>query len=87
MKLDGENIRDTNPVGLRLPAELKEKIKNAAKENKQSINAEIVRRLEGSFIQKTNGTLKDEIIELLDAIDDNGARLIEGILRTMSRNK
>lgn len=49
MRFDNENISDKNPVGLRLPTELKEKIKNAAKQNQQSMNAEIVRRLEESF--------------------------------------
>lgn len=51
MKLHDENLGYKNPVGLRLPTELKEKIKNAAKQNKQSMNAEIVRRLERTFHQ------------------------------------
>ena len=35
---------------LRLPADLKEKIKQASEENRRSMNAEIVARLEESFI-------------------------------------
>jgi len=42
--------KQTDPqYKLRLPAELKERIERAALENKRSMNAEIVHRLEESF--------------------------------------
>ncbi len=49
MRLENETLGDKNPVGLRLPSALKAKIKEAAKQNKHSMNAEIVTRLEKSF--------------------------------------
>jgi hypothetical protein len=54
MRLENENIQDIAPFGVRMPSELKAKIKNAAKENKQSMNAEIVKRLESSFTENMN---------------------------------
>lgn len=41
--------RDIAPFGVRMPAELKETVDKAAKENGRSMNAEIVHRLEESF--------------------------------------
>lgn len=46
----GMATKQTDPqYKLRLPAELKERIERAALENKRSMNAEIVARLEASF--------------------------------------
>lgn len=42
--------REDPQLRIRLPIELKEKIEVAAKENGRSMNAEIVQRLEGSFV-------------------------------------
>lgn len=42
--------RDIAPFGVRMPAELKETVERAAKENGRSMNAEIILRLEDSFI-------------------------------------
>jgi hypothetical protein len=44
-----ENIRDISPSQVRLPTDLKEKLKAAAQENKTSFSAEVVRRLYRSF--------------------------------------
>lgn len=41
--------RDIAPFGLRMPAELRQKLVNAAEINGRSINAEILHRLEFSF--------------------------------------
>lgn len=41
------------PLGVRLPAEIKEKIKAAAVVNRRSMNAEIVIALEHAFAAKT----------------------------------
>jgi len=49
MRLEDENIQDIAPFGVRMPSELKARIKEAAKKNKHSMNAEIVTRLEMSF--------------------------------------
>lgn len=41
--------RDIAPFGLRIPAELKTRIEEAAAKNIRSLNAEMVARLENSF--------------------------------------
>jgi predicted GNAT superfamily acetyltransferase len=93
MKLDNENIRDTNPVGLRLPTELKEKIKNAAKENKQSINAEIVRRLEASFnegadiLQCLAPSQKEYVLQQVDFFKDMNERVLKEIKIGLEQKK
>ncbi|STY93394.1 Arc family DNA-binding protein [Moraxella bovis] len=43
--------RDIAPFGVRMPAELKEYLTQKAKENKRSLNAEIVERLEMTEFQ------------------------------------
>jgi hypothetical protein len=50
MRLDDENIGDIKPFGVRMPKELKAKIKESAKQNRHSMNAEIVGRLEASYV-------------------------------------
>lgn len=43
-------IRDIAPYGVRLPAELKERLQVSAKRNGRSLNSEIVTRLIASYI-------------------------------------
>lgn len=65
--------RDITPFGLRMPTELKSLIDAAAAENKRSINAEVISRLQQSFAPKsdltsmTAGTLIEEIVNRLGA--------------------
>lgn len=40
--------RDVNPFGLRLPPELKEELERLAEQNRRSLNAELIVRLEES---------------------------------------
>lgn len=40
--------RDVNPFGLRMPPELKEELEVLAEQNRRSLNAEIIVRLEES---------------------------------------
>jgi len=49
LEVDEENIRDLAPTGIRIPSKLKSTLKEKAKENNRSMNAEIVARLEESF--------------------------------------
>lgn len=49
---------------LRIPAELKKQIMEAAKKNSRSINAEAQLRLEATFSQD------DQVPDLLDRVDD-----------------
>jgi hypothetical protein len=49
LESEDEKIRDISPSQIRLPSELKEKIRVAAKKNRHSMSAEIVARLEESF--------------------------------------
>ncbi|EXH15139.1 Arc family DNA-binding protein [Acinetobacter sp. 1245593] len=53
----------TDPqVNFRIPAELKDKLDNAAKENGRTLTAELILRLEMTFEQDDDiATIKDEI--------------------------
>lgn len=66
MKKDNEieRIRDLSPSQIRIPSKLKARLKESAKANRQSLSAEIVKRLEGSYSVKTN----EEILGVLDAL-------------------
>ncbi|HCM9129095.1 TPA: Arc family DNA-binding protein [Enterobacter asburiae] len=72
-------VRDIAPYGVRMPAELKDKIQEKAKAHGRSMNAEIVQMLESSLSQRDEGEdgyskemsehhqsllkMKDEVIE------------------------
>ncbi|RUT65189.1 Rha family transcriptional regulator [Morganella morganii] len=56
--------REDPQLRVRLPIELKEKIEDAAKSNSRSMNAEIVQRLDMSFL---NEPPSDELISAQDA--------------------
>lgn len=64
----GMKFRDITPFNIRLPAELKEKLKAEAAKKTGSINAEVLARLTASFekgsgLQNyTDGELIDELI-------------------------
>lgn len=57
--------REDPQLRIRLPIELKEKIEYFAKENNRSMNAEIVSRLEATFLREVK---EDEVISAQDAI-------------------
>ncbi|HCT6319023.1 MULTISPECIES: Arc family DNA-binding protein [Proteus] len=57
--------REDPQLRIRLPIELKEKIEVTAKENGRSMNAEIVQRLDSSFLGEIND---DDLISAKDAI-------------------
>lgn len=57
--------REDPQFRIRLPVELKEKIEEAAKENNRSLNAEIVFRLDSSFLDELP---EDELISAKDAL-------------------
>lgn len=46
------------PLGVRLPSEIKERIKAAAATNRRSMNAEIVVALESIYVSKVSETKK-----------------------------
>ncbi|CQI98059.1 Arc family DNA-binding protein [Yersinia frederiksenii] len=58
--------REDPQLRIRLPIELKDKIEEAAKVNSRSMNAEIVQRLDVSFL---NEIPTDELISAKDAIN------------------
>lgn len=58
-----ENIRDISPSQVRIPTALKEKLKLAAKQKNQSMAAEIVERLQESFIAEELEKVRLEKIE------------------------
>jgi hypothetical protein len=41
--------RDVNPFGLRMPSDVKEELEKLAEQNRRSLNAEIIVRLEESI--------------------------------------
>ena len=87
MRLENEKFGDLNHTGVRIPTELKAKIKSAAKENKQSMNAEIVRRLERTFHQDENAKRKSgKTLEELLGIDDSGMRVITPDSKSPEKN-
>lgn len=49
MRLENEKFGEIDSIGVRMPSELKAKIKAEAKANRHSMNAEIIKRLEKSF--------------------------------------
>ncbi|ELO0856425.1 Arc family DNA-binding protein [Citrobacter amalonaticus] len=57
--------REDPQLRIRLPIELKEKIEDSAKANNRSMNAEIVQRLDGSFLAEVP---EDEVISAEEAI-------------------
>lgn len=57
--------REDPQLRIRLPVELKEKIEDSAKANNRSMNAEIVQRLDGSFMAEVSD---DEVISAEEAI-------------------
>ncbi|CNG22785.1 Arc family DNA-binding protein [Yersinia enterocolitica] len=58
--------REDPQLRIRIPIELKEKIEESAKENSRSMNAEIVQRLNVSFLNEIS---PDELISAKDAIN------------------
>ena len=57
MRLDDEKISEISNVPMRIPATLKEKLKVFARQNKQSLNAEIVHRLERTVEEDENSEM------------------------------
>lgn len=59
--------RDVNPFGLRMPPELKEELEVLAEQNRRSLNAEIIVRLEDS-VQREGQTCitADEIRQIIE---------------------
>ena len=52
--------RDVNPFGLRMPAEVKEELEKLAEQNRRSLNAEIVVRLEESIKREKEKCISEE---------------------------
>lgn len=57
-------MREIAPFGVRLDSELKAKLQQSAKDNKRSLNSEIVARLTASYDDETGKKL-DEILRVL----------------------
>lgn len=61
----------TSPYPLRMPPELRDNLKEAAKENRRSMNAEIVARLQQSFGEQTMRPMQDSDLDaLLDLLQE-----------------
>ncbi len=64
-EVDKELLANIPPFGLRMQAELKERVKAAAVFNNRSMNAEIIARIESSF---SNDSKLDQILAKLDRL-------------------
>ena len=53
------------PFGLRLPPEVKEHLEKLAEENRRSLNAEIIVRLEQSIRQEGKSCIEEERLRLI----------------------
>lgn len=61
MRLENEKFGDIDSIGVRMPSDLKAKIKSAAKANRHSMNAEIIKRLEKTFAEDDFMAQLDEL--------------------------
>ncbi|MBB3103783.1 Arc family DNA-binding protein [Azomonas macrocytogenes] len=60
--------REINPFAFRMPPELRAKVEEAAKENRRSINAELVARVEETFANNPSENL-DESTRILKSAE------------------
>lgn len=56
------NMSRPDPISLRFPVELREKIENAAKQAGRSLNAEVRMRIEASFAGGFDGQATDNML-------------------------
>lgn len=76
MKKEYQSMRDINPFGLRMPQDIRRQIEQAAENNKRSLNAEILARLENSF--NVNSTHNNPEAALLHKLySESSERLAE----------
>ncbi len=54
--------RDVNPFGLRMPPEVKEELEKLAEQNRRSLNAEIVVRLEESIKREKERCISEDAL-------------------------
>lgn len=66
---DNEKFGDMSPYGVRLPRELKARIKALAKENKQTMHAAILQLIEKSIDDNEDEKL-DKIEGKIDGVDE-----------------
>lgn len=72
MRIEGEKIRDLTNVPMRIPSELKEKLKKFASQNKQSMNAEIIHRLMRTIEEDENSDLipmQEQLNDLYERVE------------------
>ncbi|MFC2995607.1 Arc family DNA-binding protein [Acinetobacter sichuanensis] len=71
----------TDPqVNFRIPAELKDKLDNAAKENGRTLTAELILRLEMTF---DNDDQVQDLLFRIDLLEDESKRLEKKLLDVM----
>ena len=69
--------RGSDQVKLRLPDGMRDQLKEAAKENNRSLNAEIIARLEAYTDSPSNSNRLDEIMETLIKYDEKLDKLAD----------
>lgn len=69
--------RGSDQVKLSLPDGMRDQLKEAAKENKRSLNAEIIARLEAYTDSPSNSNRLDEIMETLNKHDEKLDKLAD----------
>lgn len=72
--------RNINPFALRMPVELRAQVEAAAKASGRSVNSEIVKRLEASFVGDQNAPLGWEELKLLPPAQQD---VIKAVIRAM----
>jgi len=71
--------QQVSPYPIRLTAELKEKLKQSAKENGRSLNAEMLIRLDSSFNQNT----EQHFIDSINVDKKNAKRYIKQVIQEL----
>lgn len=76
-------MANITPFGLRMQPDLKARVEEASRANNRSLNAEIVDRLEGSFVQPSEALLEATLVAEL--LRQNLTERIESYTKLMDR--
>ncbi|HHN1139212.1 Arc family DNA-binding protein [Pseudomonas aeruginosa] len=84
---DDDLIRNINPFGLRMQPALRAKVEEAASQNHRSLNAEIVARLEESFVSDTSMQPVSEHEAAMQVLAQMYQETLDNIYELKSRSK
>jgi len=75
--------RNISPLGVRLPAEVKQALSAQARTNKRSLNAEIVLRLEKSLVEQTPLIMLGDVVAAADLKPEQIQRLSKRLIERL----